>query len=97
MRILLAIDSSELSGGAIPQLAARPWPEDPTVLVFSVVDSTRLGVIGTEGGQYAAWLIEGAESVVKSARERLAGSRIKRATGVAIGFPASTIVEHARD
>jgi nucleotide-binding universal stress UspA family protein len=97
MRILLAIDSSELSGEAIRQLAARPWPEDTAVFVFSVVSPTRLGVVGREGGQYAAWLTAGAESLVKSAGERLAATGLESVTGVAIGFPASTIIEHARD
>jgi hypothetical protein len=52
------MDSSELSGEALRQLAARPWPEDTALFAFSVVDASRLGIIGTKGDQYAAWLLK---------------------------------------
>ncbi|HYM01051.1 MAG TPA: universal stress protein [Blastocatellia bacterium] len=97
MKVLLAIDSSPFSDAAIDQVSSRRWPEETEICVLSVVDVTRFGVIGTEGGQWTAALSEAAAESVKAAVNSLKSAGLEAQGRVTLGSPGGEICQYARD
>lgn len=95
MKILLAIDSSELSEAVVSEVERRPWPAGTVVCVLTVIDLLAL----TSAVGYLEPFIktesEAAKALVEAVAERL-GRRDLQTTTLAIeGYPGTTIVEEA--
>jgi nucleotide-binding universal stress UspA family protein len=107
MRILLAVDGSEVSDSAVEEIADRPWPRGIKVHVISVVQSALASAFG-------AWALpdgyhqkleragrEQAESVIARAISRLRESNAAReapltlTSEVIVGHPAMVIIKTA--
>jgi len=96
MKILLAIDSSEVSGSVIDEVAARPWPAGTVVFVLTVVD---LFALTASVGYIEAFVKnenDAARALVQSAAEKLASHGIETVTQVVEGYPGTSIVEQAK-
>ena len=48
MKILLATDGSSCSGGAVNEVANRPWPEGSTVKILSVLTANLREMVANE-------------------------------------------------
>ncbi|MGO9647399.1 MAG: universal stress protein [Terriglobales bacterium] len=92
MKVLLAIDSSPASEYVVNTAATRPWPSGTAFCVMSVVD------LGRWEGRPA--VVEDAkreaQSLVKSATEKLAQSGHEVCSEIQLGSPKKAIPEHAK-
>lgn len=95
MRILLAIDSSTASEETVNEVARIPWPPQSTFCVLHVADLFSLPRDGASFGMALHAELLAAESLVKSAADKLSSRGNKAMTAVARGYPASIITEHA--
>jgi nucleotide-binding universal stress UspA family protein len=91
LRILLAIDASPPSQNAVDEIAARPWPENTSVDVLTVVEPSHLWSTSTTAEQAAA----GARERVHGATQQLSRSGIKASGCVTSGDPKTVIVDRA--
>jgi nucleotide-binding universal stress UspA family protein len=93
--ILLAVDLSAASGGAIDVAIARARDEGASLLVLSVVDPSRLHLPGAHGrrvDQERQRLEDGARRIVERAR----AERIKATHMIWEGDPVESILDVAR-
>ena len=103
MKILLAVDNSEYSGGAAKEVAARPWPPGTAVRVLSAVET--IVTPGTElwfdaGGQLERArreMTESAERLTAGVAETLRSSGLAAEAAVREGDPRSVIVNEAEE
>jgi nucleotide-binding universal stress UspA family protein len=93
MKILLAVDSSAESDLAVSAVAARPWPPNTTVEVFSVVEP----LYAWDVPSLMETLNQLADESVQSAARRLRSSGIEPTTLVLCGDAKGTIVDHAAE
>ena len=103
MRILLPIDESKFSAGAVRSVAARPWPPDTEIRVLHVVEPPSL-LLGREMTAHdpefeAVWkaLREQAKALVAKATEGLRRSGLNVTPVLAEGDPKSQIIDVASD
>lgn len=91
MNILLAIDHSVSSQTAVNEVAARPWPSDTKVCVLSVIEPPPLMVVPS----LLQTATEAAQSLVKTAGDRLSVDNLVVSTQVIQDNPRSAVVEYA--
>lgn len=95
MKVLLAIDSSELSESVVSEVERRPWPADTVVCVLTVIDLLAL----TSAVGYLEPFIksenEAAKALVETVGQRLARRNIQTTTLAVEGYPGTSIVEQA--
>lgn len=95
MKVLLAIDSSELSEAVVSAVERRPWPPETVVCVLTVIDLLAL----TSAVGYLEPFIksenEAAKSLVEKIAGRLAGRSLQTTTMAVEGYPGTSIVEQA--
>jgi nucleotide-binding universal stress UspA family protein len=95
VKILLAIDSSELSEAVASEVERRPWPPGSTVCVLTVIDLLAL----TSAVGYLEPFIksenDAAKALVDSVAERLAKRDLQTTTLAVEGYPGTSIVEEA--
>ncbi len=103
MKILIAIDGSDSSKGALHSVIARPWPPNTTVKVLHVVEPPSL-LMGREMGGYdpefeMVWkaLREQAKDLVEKAAEKLREAKFKVLTELVEGDPKSQIIDKANE
>jgi len=101
MKILLAVDGSPYSEGAVESVAERPWPQGTTVrVVMAVEDVIPFATAfwyGRKGGLEAQHQItERAEQVCARAVELLRRRGIKTEIVVREGDPRSLILNEAK-
>jgi nucleotide-binding universal stress UspA family protein len=101
MKILIAIDDSDFSKGALQSVIARPWPPDTEVKVLHVVEPPSL-LMGREMGGYdpefeMVWkaLREQAKDLVTKAADKLRGAKFNVSTELVEGDPKSQIIDAA--
>ncbi len=95
MKVLLAIDSSELSEPVIREVESRSWPPGSVVFVLTVVD---LFALPHSLGYLKPFIKnenEAARALVQSVADRLAATGIETVTQVVESYPATCIVEQA--
>lgn len=97
MRILLAIDGSDVSRTAVEQLLARPWPDGSEVLVLSVVESLEYPAVPElaleeDDGAIARQALHEADDLVNGSAPPLRVIGLSVETRVAQGDPATEIV-----
>jgi nucleotide-binding universal stress UspA family protein len=103
MKILLAIDDSQNSEGAVERVATRPWPPGTTVRVLSAVEN--IVVPAAElwydaGGDFESArqeLTKRAEQLTARVAEQLAAKGLAVETAVRQGDPRSAIVDEAKE
>ncbi|HKR62078.1 MAG TPA: universal stress protein, partial [Pyrinomonadaceae bacterium] len=97
MKVLLSIDSSEISETVIADVERRPWPPDTTVCVLSVLDMFAL--TSSVGYLEMFWKQETAalEEFVQRVADRLAKKGIKTLATVREGYPNIAIVDYANE
>lgn len=95
MKILLAIDSSELSEVVVSEVERRPWPPGTVVYVLTVIDLLAL----TSAVGYLEPFIksenDAAKALTKSVSERLDGRGLQTVAIAVEGYPGTSIVEEA--
>ena len=95
MKVLLAIDSSELSEAVVNQVERRPWPAETVVCVLTVIDLLAL----TSAVGYLEPFIksenDAAKALVEAIAQRLAGRNLQTTTLAVEGYPGTSIVEQA--
>ena len=95
MRILLAIDSSELSEAVVSAVERRPWPPGTIVCVLTVIDLLAL----TSAVGYLEPFIksenDAAKKLVDEVAERLGRRDLQTTTLAVEGYPGTSIVEEA--
>jgi len=91
MKILLTVDSSAASQAAVREVAARPWPQNTTVVLLNVVDPTYTW--NAPGLKES--LLKSADELVRCASEPLKSSGIETAPMVQTGDPKSVVVDYA--
>ena len=91
MKILLTVDSSAASQAAVREVAARPWPQNTTVVLLNVVDPT---YTWTAPGLKES-LLKSADELVRCASEPLKSSGIETTPMVQTGDPKSVVVDYA--
>jgi nucleotide-binding universal stress UspA family protein len=96
MKILLAIDSSDLSEAVINEVAARPWPSESVVFVLTVVDLFALTYSVGYLEPFVKNENDAARALVQSVGDRLGAQGIETVTQVVEGYPATSIVEQAK-
>ena len=103
MKILIAIDDSDFSKGALQSVIARPWPSNTEVKVLHVVEPPSL-LMGREMGGYdpefeMVWkaLREQAKDLVSKTAEKLRGAKFNVSTELVEGDPKSQIIDIAND
>ncbi|HWC78072.1 MAG TPA: universal stress protein [Blastocatellia bacterium] len=95
MKILVGIDSSPSSEVVLAEVGARPWPDNSVLCVINVLDlfsfPSAIGSVApvTDAESKAA------ETMVKSAAERLKGSGLAVETALTEGYPPTSLVEYA--
>jgi nucleotide-binding universal stress UspA family protein len=103
MKILLAIDDSQYSAGAVETVAARPWPPGTIVRVLSaveniVVPSAELWYDAAGDFESARQeLTKRAEQLTARVAEQIAAKGLAVETAVRQGDPRSTIVDEAKE
>ena len=103
MKILIAIDGSDYSQGALKSVIARPWPPNTAVKVLHVVEPPSL-LMGREMGGYdpefeMVWkaLREQAKELVEKAAEKLREAKFQVSTELVEGDPKSQILDAAKE
>jgi nucleotide-binding universal stress UspA family protein len=103
MKILIAIDGSDYSQGALKSVITRPWPPDTAVKVLHVVEPPSL-LMGREMGGYdpefeMVWkaLREQAKELVEKAAEKLREAKFQVSTELVEGDPKSQILDAAKE
>jgi nucleotide-binding universal stress UspA family protein len=103
MKILIAIDDSDFSKGALQSVIARPWPSNTEVKVLHVVEPPSL-LMGREMGGYdpefeMVWkaLRVQAKDLVTKAAEKLHGAKFNVSTELVEGDPKSQIIDVANE
>jgi nucleotide-binding universal stress UspA family protein len=95
VKVLLAIDSSALSGAVVSEVERRPWPPDTNVCVLTVIDLLAL----TSAVGYLEPFIksenDAAKALVRSVAERLGGRDFHTTATAVEGCPGTSIVEEA--
>jgi nucleotide-binding universal stress UspA family protein len=95
LRILLAIDSSELSEAVVSEVERRPWPAGTVVCVLTVIDLLAL----TSAVGYLEPFIksenDAAKTLVEKVAERLGQAGLQTAPLAVEGYPGTSIVEEA--
>ena len=95
MKVLVAIDSSELSEAVVSAVERRPWPPETVVCVLTVIDLLAL----TSAVGYLEPFIksenEAAKALVEKVAARLRGRNLQATTLAVEGYPGTTIVEQA--
>lgn len=95
MKVLLAIDSSELSEAVVSAVERRPWPPDTVICVLTVIDLLAL----TSAVGYLEPFIksenEAAKALVEKVSARLGDRKLQTTTLAVEGYPGTTIVEQA--
>ena len=95
MKILLAIDSSELSEVVVSEVERRPWPPSTVVCVLTVIDLLAL----TSAVGYLEPFIksenDAAKALTQSVSERLSGRGLQTVAIAVEGYPGTSIVEEA--
>lgn len=95
MRVLLAIDSSELSESVVSEVERRPWPAGSVVCVLTVIDLLAL----TSAVGYLEPFIksenDAAKKLVDEVAARLARRGLEMTTLAVEGYPGTSIVEEA--
>lgn len=97
MRVLLALDSSPGSDAALNEFLSRPWPAETSASVLSVVDLFEFIPRTDDAEQFIKNEDDLAEKLVLNARERIERRGIKATSQVLKGYPATAIVDFARD
>lgn len=92
IKILLALDESAASRGALDQMVARPWPAGSAFEVVSVVEPSHLGT--TRDEVHAA--ARGVDGMVQSAVARLSAAGQSASGIVLFGDPKRVIPERAK-
>lgn len=95
MKVLLAIDSSELSKAVVTEFERRPWPPDTVVYVLTVIDLLAM----TSAVGYLEPFIkseqEAAKALVDAVARRLSDRGLQTNPIAVEGYPGTTIVEEA--
>jgi nucleotide-binding universal stress UspA family protein len=109
VRILLAIDASEVSDVAVRAVAERPWPEGSVVRVLHVVQPlypppAAAWAVSVSPQSRDAWLheaeqrlFEDARKLVRSAADALASTGLRTESETVLGDPRDGILAHAKD
>jgi nucleotide-binding universal stress UspA family protein len=101
MRILLATDGSEASEAAVNGLLLRPWPENSSVRVLSVVlwiyPAIPEGALLADFQQAVQQLVSEAEALVRRVAESLERSGLRAEGTVRRGDPGREIVTEAEE
>lgn len=96
MKILLAVDFSSSAEIVISEVARRPWPDGTVVHLLHVADSFSL----IEGPGYFDTFIKKerneARALGNSIAERLQSRGLETTTHIVEGYPATAIVDYAR-
>ena len=95
MKILLAIDSSELSEAVASEVERRPWPPGSTVCVLTVIDLLALSSAVGYLEPFIKSENEAAKSLVDSVAVRLARRGLQTTTLAVEGYPGTSIVQEA--
>lgn len=95
MRVLLAIDSSELSEAVVNEVERRPWPPDTVVCVLTVIDLLALNSAVGYLEPFIKSENEAAKALAQSVSERLGGRGLQTTALAVEGYPGSSIVEEA--
>ena len=95
MKVLLAIDSSELSNAVVSEFERRPWSPDTVVYVLTVIDLLAM----TSAVGYLEPFIksenEAAKALVDAVARRLSDRGLQTNTIAVEGYPGTSIVEEA--
>ena len=95
VKLLLAIDSSELSEAVVSEVERRPWAPGTEVCVLTVIDLLAL----TSAVGYLEPFIksenEAARTLVETVASRLERRNLKTSTMAVEGYPGTTVVEQA--
>jgi nucleotide-binding universal stress UspA family protein len=95
VKVLLAIDSSELSESVVNEVERRPWPPETVVCVLTVIDLLAL----TSAVGYLEPFIKNenaaAKALVEKIAQRFAGRNLQTTTLAVEGYPGTSIVEQA--
>ena len=95
MKVLLAIDSSELSKAVVSEFERRPWPPDTDVCVLTVIDLLAM----TSAVGYLEPFIksehEAARALVDAVAQRLNDRGFRTNTIAVEGYPGTSVVEEA--
>lgn len=97
MRVLLALDSSPGSEAAINEFLVRPWPAKTSASVLTVIDLFEFIPRTEDAERFIKNEDELAEKLVATARERIEKRGIETSSQVLRGYPATAIVDFARD
>jgi nucleotide-binding universal stress UspA family protein len=95
VKILLAIDSSELSEAVVSAVERRPWPPETVVCVLTVID---LLALTSAVGYLEAFIKsenEAAKALVEKIAARLSERNLQATTLAVEGYPGTTIVDQA--
>ncbi|HZM88043.1 MAG TPA: universal stress protein [Blastocatellia bacterium] len=95
MKVLLAIDSSELSEAVASEVERRPWPPETVVCVLTVIDLLAFTAAVGYLEPFIKSENEAAKALVESVAERLARRNLQTTTLTVEGYPGTTIVEQA--
>jgi nucleotide-binding universal stress UspA family protein len=102
MKILCAVDGSEVSEEAVKVVAEHPWPADTIVRILSVAEKVHPSAVelvatgkSPEDAQHALDLRR--DVVATSAAAKLGAAGIKTESTTREGNPKTIIVEEARD
>jgi nucleotide-binding universal stress UspA family protein len=95
VRVLLAIDSSELSESVVSEVERRPWPHDTVVCVLTVIDLLALNSAVGYLEPFIKSENEAAKALVESVAERLGRRGLQTTTLAVEGYPGTGIVEEA--
>lgn len=93
MKILLAVDPPEATHGAVAELGRRPWPDETSVEVLSVIEPSQVWDVPSllEG------LKEAARDTSQAAADQLRAAGLDAGASVRCGHPKAVIVERARE
>ncbi len=95
LRILLAIDSSELSEAVVSEVETRPWPSDSVVCVLTVIDLLALTAAVGYLEPFIKSENDAAKALVETIAERIGRTGLQTTPLAVEGYPGTSIVEEA--
>jgi nucleotide-binding universal stress UspA family protein len=100
MKILLAIDGSPPSQGAVQEVAQRPWPSPSTVRILSVIQpytppASEIVLASATLEEIRQRQTQDAEQLTRQAGERLAARGLSIDAAVREGDPRTEIIDAA--